>query len=97
MYAFPLSTEAESCIRFEIKDYNCSAYAFSFLSEDFKTNKCRAGHCVFQFLDSVDIHHSIIFSVIQGYQWIACVVFLKIKNFTFQNIGEFMSLQLCFV
>lgn len=80
MYAFPLSTEAESSVTFEVKDSNCSVYAFSLLSEDLKTNKCWAGHCAFQFLDTVDIHHSVIISVIQGYQWIACVVFLKNKK-----------------
>lgn len=31
MYAFPLFAEAESSVRFEVKDSNCSAYAASFL------------------------------------------------------------------
>lgn len=76
MYAFSLSAKAESSVRFEVKDSNCSTYAsFLFCQRILKPKSAKGGHLVFQFLDTVDIYHSIIFSVIQGYQWIAYVVF----------------------
>lgn len=66
MYVFLLSTEAENSI--EVKDSNCSSYASSLLSEDFKTTRCWGGHHILQFLDTIVIHHSIISSV---FQWLS--------------------------
>lgn len=70
MCVFLLSTEAGNSI--ELKDLNWPVYASFLLSEDFKTVKCWGGHHIFQFLDTVDIDHSTVFS---GYQLTACIVF----------------------